>query len=252
MTTIDPRLDRIYESDWRSLNFLVGPYRLSDGAWRKPRSYTYALSQWLDQLQEGACVWFSLGHELAAKPVPVIGITDQYCREKYWLTQQEDPWPGGAYPGADPYYEGTSVLSGVKVAQRLGYYLGYRWALDARQTAEGLGYDGPCVLGIPWKTGMYEVDANGWVHAVGQTVGGHAICAIGVRIVWKSWINRYISSNWENVDFDKSYVLLHNSWGPTWGANGRAKLSLRDLDVLLTENGEAVFPKRNSLVKVVV
>lgn len=247
--TNDKRLDRIYEQDLRSLHYLIGPFRLSDGNWRKPRSYTYRLLTWLDQGQEGACVGFGICHELAAVPAAVIGVIAAFARRLYFAIQREDPWEGGAYPGAQPFYEGTSVLTGMKVAMRLGFYNGYRWALDARQVAEGLGYDGPCILGLPWKRGMFNTDSTGFIHATGPTEGGHCIVAVGVKIVWKSWINRFVSRTWENVDFDKSYIVLHNSWGPQWGEQGKAKLSLTDLDKLMNEQGEAAFPSRNARIR---
>jgi hypothetical protein len=65
---------------------------------------------------------------------------------------------------------------------------------------------------------------------------------VGVEIVWKAGTSQ---ASWADVDIDRSYLILHNSWGPSWGTGGRAKLSVRDFDRLLSEEGDAVFPRRN-------
>lgn len=249
--TEDARLDRVYELDWRSLAFLAGP---SAGTTpRKPRGYTHRLDVFLDQGQEGSCVGHGYAHELAATPRVVNGMSHQYAVESiYWPAQKEDPWPGGAYPDADPFEEGTSVLTGAKICKDKGYYLQYNWCMNARDVAEVLGYDGPVVLGLNWYTGMFSPDSDGFLHAVGNIEGGHCICAVGVKIVWKHWYNRLVSQNWENVDMEKSYVLLHNSWGQSWGMGGRAKLSLADLDLLMAQQGEACAPKRSAIREAVL
>ena len=187
---------------------------------------------------------YGFAHDLAATPVAVSGVTGGWAREIYWLAQQADQWPGGAYEGASPFYEGTSVLAGAKVVTDLEHYSGYTWALNAQEIAVGVGYKGPCILGLPWYQGMYATDTAGFIHRSGELIGGHCLLAIGVKIVWKSWINRFFSRKWDNVDYDRSYVTLHNSWGPSWGQNGRAKLSLSDLEALLAEQGDACFPER--------
>lgn len=244
--TEDARLDRVYELDWRSLSYLAGPS--AGTAPRKPRSYTWKLDSFLDQGSEGSCVGHGYAHELAATPVPVAGMTHEYAVQGiYWPAQKEDPWDGGSYPGANPFNEGTSVLTGAKICKDKGYYSQYNWAMNAQDIAEALGYKGPVVLGVDWWTGMFGPDLTGFLHVSGKVEGGHCICAIGVKIVWKSWFNKFISSTWENVDKDKSYVLLHNSWGPDWGMHGRAKLSLSDLDTLMKSAGEACVPVRTSL-----
>jgi hypothetical protein len=247
----DPRLDRLYEEDWNSLNFPVARL-LTTTAIRRPRSYTWALRQWFDQGQEGACVGFGLTHEAAAFPVAVTGLSNDFARTKvYWPAQEIDEWQGGSYPGAAPFYEGTSVLAGAKVMQRLGYYKSYYWALNIQELAVGVGLTGPAVIGVNWYEGMYDT-VNGYISPTGRLAGGHCICVVGVKIVWKSWINWFTSRTWENVDLDRSYFILHNSWGPQWGENGRAKLSLRDADRLLNEQGDAMFPVRNTALKVAV
>src|SRR5687767_6560054 len=121
----DVRLARIRQFDDRSKQY---PVRELVKA-RAPRSYTWPCLQHLDQGQEGACVGFSVAHELIAKPVSVKGITAKFATEAiYWEAQRNDPWEGGSYPGAKPIYEGTSVLAGVKVVHKLGHIKEYRWA----------------------------------------------------------------------------------------------------------------------------
>lgn len=241
----DEQFDRIYELDWNSLDYPVTRLLGVEEAEKKPRSYTWALDIWLDQGREGACVGFGYAHEAAATPVRVEGVSAQFARERvYWPAQRTDEWPGGSYQGATPYYEGTSVLSGAKVMQEMGLYTSYYWALDIKQLVLGVGYTGPAVIGVNWYEGMLNTVA-GWVRATGKPVGGHCICVIGVKIVWKSWVSRIVSATWDNVDLDRSYLKLHNSWGRDWGVGGRAMLSLRDADKLLNEQGDACFPLRN-------
>lgn len=244
----DPRLDRIYELDWRSLNYLEGPSTGTEPL--PPRSYTWGLALWLDQGQEGSCVGNGYSHELAASPVAVGGIDEKFAVEQvYWPAQMEDPWPGGSYPSADPKYDGTSVLTGAKVLQEKGFYTGYNWGITAQDIAQYVGHYGPSVLGLTWYNNMFTPASDGFIHPDGGVAGGHCILAVGVKIKWKSWVNNFISKNWGNVNMDQSYVILHNSWGQSWGFNGRAKLSLTDLDGLMKDSGEACFPKRNPLKK---
>lgn len=243
----DPRLGRIYEQDLRSLNFLVRT-ALPPKAERKPRGFTWSVGQWLDQGQEGACVGFGYSHDLIARPVQVAGISDAFAREKvYWQAQREDPYEGGAYPGAAPFSEGTSVLTGAKVVTDLGFYNSYRWALTGQEVASGIGYDGPCILGLNWWTNMFEPDANGFLRPTGQIEGGHCLLAYAVKIVYRPLFGWFFRT-WDQVNFDASYIRVWNSWGPTWGDQGTAKISLTDMKQLIEgEQGEACFPVRNPL-----
>jgi hypothetical protein len=245
-----PRLDRVYRQDLRSLEHRVGEQLRTADRHPIPRSYTWWLRSWLDQLAEGACVGFGYSHDLLARPGVVPGIENQYARTLYWLIQQGDPWAGGAYPGVDPddYYEGTSVLTGAQVLTQLGYYTSYKWALDAQETAEGIGYHGPAILGLDWWSGMFDTDRDGFIWPSGRVEGGHCIIAVGVRIVWKagtSTLQKRSNEAWSFVDWQRSYIVLHNSWGPSWGTNGRAKITFTAFDALMRQQGEACFPTRS-------
>ena len=223
--TDDVRLDRLPNFDERSRLF---PLQLPS---RKPRSYTWDCPVFLDQMAEGACVGFGIAHELAAAPAKVPDLSNKFARESiYWEAQKNDPWPGGAYPGASPRYEGTSVLSGVKVAQKLGYFDEYRWAFGLEDLILGVGHNGPAVLGVPWYDGMMEVNSAGFVGAVGNVVGGHCILCTA-------------------VDVRNKKFTLHNSWGRGWGRQGECFISYESMDRLLRNDGEAVFfIKRHSKI----
>lgn len=247
--THDPRLDRLYQLDLRSLNYraMARPVFQLAGL-KKPRGYTWSVGAWLDQGQEGACVGFGFGHDLVARPVAVEGVNNQKARQNiYWPAQQADEWEGGSYPGATPFYEGTSVLAGAQVLTSLGYYEGYDWGLTAQEVAHCIGYLGPAVLGINMREGMMEPDSDGFLNITGEIVGGHCILAYSVKICYKG-IFGWLTRNWGDVNWDKSYIKVWNSWGPSWGEGGTAKIRLRDLKQLIdVDKGEACFPRRNPL-----
>lgn len=222
----DLRLARITQFDEKSRSY---PVRAAVES-KEPRSYTWACSKNLDQGQEGACVGFAVAHELIANPVQVKGITEKFAIEKiYWEAQKNDPWEGGSYPGATPQYEGTSVLEGVKAAQKLGYIEEYRWAFGLEDLILAVGYVGPAILGLNWYDGMFDSHNCGYIHKYGELAGGHAILCRGVNIKEK-------------------YFILHNSWGPDWGYKGCTRVSWDDMEALLHEEGEAVIPMKRSLI----
>lgn len=225
----DPRLARIVQFDERSRQY---PVRATIGATKKPRSYTWRCGQHLDQGDEGACVGFSLTHELIARPAEVRGLDAKFAREQvYWEAQKLDEWAGGSYPGASPQYEGTSVLAGMKVLRKLGYIEEYRWAFGLDDLVMAVGYSGPAVLGVSWYEGMFAPWSCGHLHVQGQWMGGHAILCKGVSVK------------------DQTFTL-HNSWGTGWGDGGDAKISWSEMARLLHEQGEAVIPvtRRRSLL----
>ena len=216
--TNDERCDRLVQFDERSR-----AYRIRDLVPRKRRSYTWRCNQTLNQGSEGACVGFAVAHEFIARPAEVRGIGYRFARDSiYWEAQKIDPWPGGSYPGARPRYEGTSVLAGVQIAQRLGYCEEYRWSFSISDLLLGLGYHGPAILGVNWYDSMYTPDEDGFIRPRGSIVGGHAILARAVNV-------------------RDRYVTLRNSWGSRWGDAGDCRMTFDALEDLLAEDGEAVF-----------
>lgn len=228
-TTFDRRLDRLVHFDERSRNFGV---RATIEA-TAPRSYTWGLDITLDQGSEGACVGFSVAHELRAKPKVVAGVDQPLAMRFYHEAQHDDPW-GGCYLGTScpiapstGQYDGTAVLAGVRAAQKLGHIREYRWAFGVDDLALAVSRKGPAILGIPWYNSMYSPNryehGRYWIGVSGQVVGGHAILCVGYNVRLNAF-------------------CLHNSWGEDWGTKGRAWVSYADMATLLGNQGEAVIP----------
>lgn len=218
---LDPRLDRLVEFDHRSREY---PARACLAAGSTPVTKLWTLptgAPVLDQGREGACVGFGVTNELRFEPVAVPGLDATFAREKiYWPAQRIDQWPGGAYPGASPQYEGTSVLAGMKAAKALGFYGEYRWAFGEADLALAVSHIGPVVIGVNWYTGMFRPDSRGYLNATGRVEGGHCVLVVGLN-------SRY------------AYYTIYNSWGASWGNQGTARIRRSTMDRLLREDGDA-------------
>ena len=231
-------LDRIPEFDERSRAF-----RAVEGIEDNPlRSKQWECNVHNDQGREGACVGFAWSHELSARPRP-IEKDAAFAIQIYKRAQQIDPWPGEDYSG-------TSVLAGIKAVQEILNSRGkplikeYRWAFGTEDVLRTLAYKGPVVLGIEWRQGQYTPDENGRIWLSGPVVGGHAILAKGVNIVWKDPNG---PQTYDNVDDMNSLITLHNSWGTDWGIGGDAFFTVYELNYLLGQGGEACIPMRRSV-----
>lgn len=244
----DVRLDRLLEFDERSRDY---PIMATVGE-RLPRSYTWRIKQdyLIDQYREGACVGLAVTNELQARPAEVdLGsksAAEEFGRSAiYYEAQKIDPWEGGAYPGASPRYEGTSVLAGVKIAQKMGYFKEYRWGFGLRDLVLGVGYHGPAIVGMWWYDTNYNPDERGYIYPRGNRVGGHAILVRAVRI---ELLDDNKGPTWDNIDLDRSYFTIRNSWG-VWGYkdSGDCFVSLRDMGTWLSQRGEAVFALKRTI-----
>lgn len=221
-TVDDPRLDRLPEFDPRSRDYpitaVLGPEQ------QKPITRLWTIpsgSPVLDQGSEGACVGFGVTNELRFSPMPIRGLDATFARQSiYWRAQENDQWPGGSYPGANPTYEGTSVLAGIKTAATLGYYAEYRWAFGEDDLALAVSHQGPAVIGVNWYGGMFKPDSGGYLRPTGNVAGGHCVLVIGITA-------------------SRGDYTIYNSWGADWGRNGRARITRDDMARLLDEDGDA-------------
>jgi hypothetical protein len=224
-TVEDPRFNRLPLYDPRSLDYPVRTLLSVDQPlvtklWTLPPTQRTNI---LDQGTEGSCCGFAVTNELRYYPTAVAGLDAAFAREAiYWGAQKIDPWPGGAYPGAAPRYEGTAVIAAIKAAQQLGFYGQYRWALSEDDLARSIGQIGPAVLGLTWTRGMLTPDSSGFIHFTGDPVGGHCVLAVGINV-------------------RSGYYTIQNSWGIRWGNRGTCKISRTELAQALTKanKGEA-------------
>lgn len=120
-------------------------------------------------------------------------------------------------PGAE---DGSDVRSGAKAMQQIGRLNAYAFASSFATAKAWVEKNGPVVLGTDWTDDMFDPDENGVIHATGQVAGGHC----------------YL---WVGVDEAKQQAEILNSWGASWGVNGRAFIPLAELEQLYASNGEA-------------
>ena len=226
----DPRLGRVVELDERSKLFAIRP----EVASLTPVTRNWRCDLVLDQGNMGSCVGNACTHELAATPDIYTGLDENFAKQLYFLAQQLDSWPGGEYPGASPNYSGTSTLAGMKALVQRGYIKQYKWAFSLEDAVLAIGHHGPVVIGINWYNDMFNPAANGFVKPTGGVAGGHDILVRGVKCVF---VNETAGHTMNNLDLDKSFVTLHNSWGKSWGVNGECFVSLRDFQKLLSDDG---------------
>ncbi len=121
----------------------------------------------------------------------------------------------GGVPNSE---DGAQVRWGLKaLAKRdrvASYHLAasYAEALAWVRSAAG----GPCVIGINWMSGFDSPTASGLVHATGSVRGGHCLLMYGATA---------------------SYAYLLNSWGPSWGCQGRCHASHADMAYIIDRGG---------------
>lgn len=165
-------------------------------------------------------------------PIPVVNPRTLYCE-----AQQIDPWEGGCgVSQLNDAYDGTSVLAMMKVAQARGFISSYAWEFNDIDTiVEALLTRGPVAVGTDWYVNMslYKGQPNAQealVLPTGKLEGGHAYLLDGINLTKAG---------------KGKEIRLFNSWGPMWGWNGHAFMSLDTLDKLLNADGEAVIVEEN-------
>lgn len=115
---------------------------------------------------------------------------------------------------------GSSGPACGKTAKALGLATGYTHAFtyDALRSALQAG---PVLIGIDWYNSMFDPQADGRivVDKVSGLAGGHELM-----------IREY--------DAVKDVAWVDNSWGLSWGVNGRGYFTGSDLRTLLSDGGD--------------
>ncbi len=169
----------------------------------------------LDQGREGACVGFSWTNSVNAAP-KLHRYSNTIAQQVYKRAQQIDEWPGEDYSG-------TSVRAGAKSCAERGWIKSYAFTQDVKEAVLWVLNHRPVVIGIDWYDSMYKAkQENGYyIKPEGDVVGGHAITVDGVRFF--------------EGGGGQDYVRLLNSWGASFGYQGRCKLTFPDFEKLLSE-----------------
>lgn len=185
-----------------------------------------------DQGREGACVGHGWMTDLVTQPdvpspMPTQEVANAFATAFYHRAQQIDEWEGEAY-------DGTSVLAGAKVMVERGFIGEYRWCFSVTEVRDAVLAEGPVVIGIVWREGMYETRPSGLVEVTGRVVGGHCLTLTGFnpkqRIKGETGLHEVF--RWRN------------SWNADYGVNGSAYVKLEDLATLLADQGEACVPMK--------
>lgn len=124
----------------------------------------------------------------------------------------------GPYPPND---NGSSGLSIAQVIKSYGIIAGYTHTFSRDDALRALALT-PIMLGVGWHQNMYDPDPDGRLNIGGPVVGGHEILC-------------------REIDAVNGRVWIDNSWGTSWGVNGRAYLTWDDLGALLDDQGDVTI-----------
>lgn len=231
---LHPRLGRHVQHDPRSLKFAAGVL---------PKSAIQPV-HWerrvpiFDQGELGSCTgnagagWVAtdnISRQGIATVPPTEGLNDGSVDEEfavglYEMATQLDDIPQ-QYPPEDT---GSSGLGVAKALQKLGLLTAYDNAFSFDALASGLQFT-PCLLGVAWYNSMFDTRSDGHIiyHPSSGLAGGHEILATQLEV---------------GSDGKVSRVWIDNSWGTSWGVNGRAYLTGDEMTRLLQNDGDVVVP----------
>lgn len=228
--TADPRLDRLPEKDERSRGYqarmvLDGEVKPLGAEVAPPwkRIGWWPIVGGEDQLNQGACTWFSKIHRLNASPTrrkPRLTATDAF--REYHLTQHKDIWAGCRLGTRCPIapsryaYEGTSSIAAARHGKDIGLIDSYWWIgagsgdvgkdmVDTLHRWSGINF------GIGWTRSMFYPRPSGLLEVTGDFIGGHAI--YGFEHAYRG----VLKGEGKKIDV----VWLQQSWGPDHGVTRR-------------------------------
>lgn len=215
----DPRLGRKIHHDSRSLNFPYDTTGLDIVSAVHARHIPI-----LDQGQVGSCTGNAGIGALGCDPywpeklteASPYALNEDGALALYSAAETLDG--DGPYPPND---NGSSGLSIAQVLKAKGMVSGYTHTFTLDDALKALGQT-PILIGIPWMQDMFNPDADGRLHPTGAVAGGHEIVA-------------------REIDAANERVWIDNSWGTSWGVEGRAYLTFADFGTLLAQQGDVTI-----------
>lgn len=223
-----PRLGRNVNHDSASRAFRVAPVR-STAQLGAVRHETHIPI--MDQGSTGSCTGNSGVAAIYRAPF-VSGVVKPWHYQAsndgavrlYSDATAVDPFLG-TYPPDDTGSDGLSI---ARVLKDKGIISGYLWAFT---TLEALGalMKAPVITGVPWYNSMFDTTDEGHrghvrVDKASGVAGGHEVC-----------VDEIIPVGADVMDW---FVGGPNSWGTSWGDNGRWYWTVREWDWLLSQRGD--------------
>lgn len=165
----------------------------------------------LDQGETGHCVGFGSAQWGNTDPV-----NDNYNNDDGHKLYYECKIIDG-----EPNQEnGSEVRSGMKALQNRGRLSTYASATTLEEIKTWVQTKGSVVIGSDWMNDMFDPDSKGYIKPTGGYAGGHCYLLVGDLI-------------------SEGAFEFQNSWGDSWGLNGRFKMKYADFQTLLDNQGEA-------------
>ena len=214
MTIDEVRQQTTYFSNWPSY-LVLWRWLKAHGKPPKPivgdTTPGWELKIQLDQGQTGHCVGFGWTGWVDAMPVEG-NLQNADGHAIYYECKVID---------GEPLAEnGSYVRSGALALRNRGRLVAFAFAKNTTEIDDWINTHGPVVVGTSWTNDMFNPDAKGYVKPTGGVAGGHCYLML------------------EKVDDEDAYVF-QNSWGASWGQNGRFRMKRSDFGSLLQDSGEA-------------
>lgn len=175
----------------------------------------------LNQGQLGSCTGNACAGVVNTAPVhdtskPILHEADALAL--YELATKLDSI-SGSYPPTDT---GSSGLAAAKAAMEKGYITSYKHAFSIGAALTAL-QSRPIMVGVVWYEGFDSPNETGLVEIAGQIRGGHEFEILGFKL---------------ESDLNDSLVIAENSWGTSYGVNGRFNFTVATLQRLLEDSGD--------------
>lgn len=212
----DPRLNRHIRHDERSRLYPFNTTGLSIVSAKHERRIPV-----LDQGNLGSCTGNAGIGCLGTEPF-FDGKIHHYTRDEsgavtlYGDATKADDYPG-QYPPDDTGSDGLTI---AKVLTAAGEISGYTHTFTLDDALKALGVT-PVITGVTWYNSMFGPAPDGklTVDAASGVAGGHEFVV-------------------DEIDAEHERVWMTNSWGTSWGVDGRAYLTFADWGTLLADSGD--------------
>jgi hypothetical protein len=220
----DPRLGRHVRHDPRSWSFAFGAVDISTLSSVRHQSQIPTL----DQGKLGSCTGNAATKCLSYQPFwgePAVEAAlgnDATADEAYAVDVYKDATHLDDYPGVYPPTDtGSDGLSVAKVLKSRSLISGYQHAFSLEALLTALAQQ-PVIVGTEWRQDMFHPAADGRQKITGKVAGGHEYCL-------------------DELDVEHQRVWMQNSWGDSWGVQGRAFFTWDDMRTLLGASGDCTI-----------